>query len=130
MSNRRAGEPLQIVRALCIDAAIFHLVNTHRAAVVVAIMKGSQYSDVETEALSGSLVDMGCLSGVAIFEVERRQCHRAMPSNKNDSFACRVAHDEAMINDDFPARVDSRSAWHARPCDAASSARRWFLVPS
>jgi len=36
-----------------------------------------------------------------------------MPSNKNDSFACRVAHDEAMINDDFTARVDSRSAWHA-----------------
>src|ERR1700684_3277959 len=85
MSNRRAGEPLQIVRALCIDAVIFHLVNTHRAAVVVAIMKASQYGDVETEALSGSLVDMGCLSGVAIFEVERRQCHRAMPSNKNDA---------------------------------------------
>jgi len=53
-----------------------------------------------------------------------------MPSNKNDSFACRVAHDEAMINENFSARFDSESAWHARPSDAASSARLWFLVPS
>src|SRR5271155_1951279 len=82
MSNRLAREPPQIVRALCIAAVIFHLVNTHRAAVVVAIMKASQYGDVETEALSGSLVDMGCLSGVAIFEVEGRQCHKGLPQQQ------------------------------------------------
>src|SRR5271169_6442823 len=130
MSNRLAREPPQIVRALCIAAVIFHLVNAHRPAVVVAIMKASQYGDVETEALSGTLVDVGCLGGVAILEVERRQRHVVVPSNKNDSFAGRVAHDEAMVNDNFSARFDSQSAWHARPSDAASSARLWFLVPS
>ena len=130
MSDRLAGEPPQIVRALWIVAVIFYLLNTHRTAVVVAIMKASQYGDVETEALSGTLVDVGCLGGVAILEVERRQRHGVVPSNKQDSFACRVAHDEAMINEDFSARVDSQSAWHARPSDAASSARLWFLNPS
>ena len=130
MSDRLAREPPQIVRALCIDAVIFHLVNTHQAAVVVAIMKASQYGDVETEALSGTLVDVGCLSGVPILEVERRQRHGVMPGNKNDSFACRVAHDEAMINDHFPLASIAISLARSTS-DAVSFARRyWRHSPS